>query len=105
MSIIDEALRKLGSETSQKEAEHVFRKNTADPMPDIGFVGGPRKRRPISFLLAVALVGTGLIVYLFLPNGHARFPLSSSDETTSHSTRLPNNVSQVAGYPPEEERD
>ncbi len=32
-------------------------------------------------------------------------PLSNSDVTTSHSTRLPNNSSQVAGYPPQSGRE
>ncbi len=36
---------------------------------------------------------------------YARLPLSSSDGTTSHSTRQPKSGSQVAGYPPEGERD
>ena len=54
MSTIDEALKKLGDETKV-------------PMSDIGFVAGPRKRRPFSLLLALALVGAGLLVYWSLP--------------------------------------
>ncbi len=32
--------------------------------------------------------------------GHACFPLLNPDETTSHSTKLANNASKVAGYLP-----
>ena len=34
------------------------------------------------------------------PGRHARLPLLNPDGTTSHPTRLTNNVSQVAGYLP-----
>lgn len=71
MSIIDEALKKLGSESSPEEASPFSRKmDAAGSMSDVRFVVGPRKRRPISFLLAVALVGAGVIIYLLLPGGH-----------------------------------
>jgi tetratricopeptide (TPR) repeat protein len=65
MSIVDEALKKLGRESSTEEGSLFSKKNS-----DIGFVAGPRKRRPISFLLAIALVGAGVVVYLLLPNAH-----------------------------------
>jgi hypothetical protein len=51
MSIIDEALKKLGSEFPQKEVSSLPKKNAAGTMPDMGFVAGPRKppRRPDFF--------------------------------------------------------
>jgi len=72
MSIIDEALKKLGGETAKNEATPFFKQSTASSIPDMKFVVAPRKRRPISFFLAVALAGTGIIVYLFLPKETAQ---------------------------------
>ena len=68
MSIIDEALKKLGNESSTEEANSFSRKmNAAGSTPNLGSAAGHRKRRPISLLLAVALVGAGVVVYLLLP--------------------------------------
>jgi hypothetical protein len=43
----------------------------------------------------VAQAGQGLICFLSFM---FRYGLRPTDETTSHSTKLPNNSSQVAGY-------
>ena len=70
MGIIDEALKKIGGKPSpEEESRSLQMKNAAELIPDLQYVAGRRKkRRPFSFLLAVALVGAGVIVYLLLPN-------------------------------------
>ena len=94
MSIIDEALKKLGNESSPKEA------NTSPkqmPMPDLGFVVGSRKRRPLSLLLAIALAGAGLLVYLLLANWHGTATRNTNIETSSAASVA---GSELAGPPP-----
>jgi len=99
MSIIDEALKKLGSEFPQKEVSSLPKKNAAGTMPDMGFVAGPRKRRPISFLLAIALVVTGMLVYLLLPNKIAEPARKTQTETPVAATNPLSLPAQSAASP------
>ena len=68
MTIIDEALKKLGASSSE-EGGAFPRKNS-----DLGLVVGTKERSPFSFLLAIALIGAGLIIYLLLPDRHEISP-------------------------------
>ena len=83
MSIVDEALKKIGRESSTES--------------DIGYVAGPRKRKPVSFLLAIALVGAGVLVYLLLFKGVLQPVRKAPSETSVVAiTPLPAPVQKAA---------
>lgn len=96
MSIIDEALKKLGSEPPRNEVIPISGKKAASPMQDMEFVVGQRKRRPISFLLALALVGTGIIVYFFLPKEITQPAKKAQTETPVAAMTQPAQPAQSA---------
>ncbi|MEJ1959826.1 MAG: tetratricopeptide repeat protein [Nitrosomonadales bacterium] len=82
MSIIDEALKKLGNQPSPEVARPFPQKQApADSMPDLRFVVGKQKRRPVSLLMAVAMVGAGFIIYLLLPKEIPRTAQKISTES------------------------
>ena len=75
MSIVDEALQKLNRDSSTGEGGALSRK-----YQDIGLVAGKRKRKPISLLLAIALLFAGGIVYLLLPKEIPPLPRKAESE-------------------------
>lgn len=67
MGTIDEVSKKLGGKPPPEKVSPFSGKSAAGPMSDLEFVVGLRKRKPVSLLLALALVGAGALVYLLLP--------------------------------------
>ena len=101
MVIIDEALTKLDGKPAAADGKHFSQqKNASGPMSDLAFVAGPRKRKPVSFLLAIALAGTGVAVYLLLPGEAPQPPRIAQIKTPAPSVApLPASAQKIVTEP------
>ena len=65
MSIVDDTFKRLGDEHSRRGGNPAFRQPAVDPLPEICFSAGSRKRRP-ALLIALVLAAACVAAYVML---------------------------------------